>query len=299
MQTLSKNFTYDFHSAGNKPQTTVKPGEVFFAETELATGGWLHSIEDTWAPEKSSALNPTVCVAIEGARPGDMLAVDILSVVPDSIGYTGFDVNLNPLANLIKTRDWGLNVKTVRIDPEFIHWSDDIKLPVKPMIGTLGTAPAHEVLSNAKGGSHGGNMDVQEVCPGSTVFLPVAVDGALLHIGDVHALQGDGEINCGGGIECRSVAQLRVNIMKQPEDFRCVRIENDEYIMTVACERSLEDSFYLAAEQMLLWITDTYKHSTDEAYLLMGQVLETRCTQFVNPTRSYICKMPKKYLRRV
>ena len=67
------------------------------------------------------------------------------------------------------------------------------------MIGVLGTAPELEVFSNAWPGPHGGNMDVQEVCPGATVYLPVNVPGALLHIGDVHAIQGDGEINCGGG----------------------------------------------------------------------------------------------------
>ena len=296
MLTLSRNYTYDVHSATNKPQASVKPGEVFIAETELCTGGWLLSPEDTWTPDKSCASNPAVCVAVDGAGPGDMLAVDILSVVPDRIGYTGFDGKKHELANQIKIHDWELNVKTVEIDSEYIHWSDDIKLPVRPMIGTLGTAPADEVLRNIRGGPHGGNMDVQEVCPGSTVYLPVAVDGALLHIGDAHALQGDGEINSAGGIECRATAQLRVRLLKQPENFRCVRIENDEYIMTVACERSLEESFYLASEQLLQWIADEYSHSIEEAFLLMGQVMEARCTQFVNPTRTYICKMPKKYL---
>ena len=66
--------------------------------------------------------------------------------------------------------------------------------------------------------------------------------------------------------------------------------------MTVACRRSTDESFYLAAEQMVYWMESDYGFSIEEAYLLMGQVLEARATQFVNPTRTYICKMQKKYL---
>ena len=297
MQTAFRSVTYNHHSPHNPPQITVEPGEIFMAETELCTGGWLHSIQDKWTPDKSCARNPTVCVAVSGARAGDLLAVDILDIVPDAIGYTAFNNASNPLAYRIMPRDWGHNAKTVRIEDGMIHWSDALRLPTSPMIGTLGTAPALETLSNTKGGMHGGNMDIQEVCKGSTVYLPVQVDGALLHIGDVHALQGDGEINCAGGIECRSVVTLRAKLVKRPADYRCVRIENDAWIMTAACERSIEESFRLAAEQMLHWMADEYSFTLEDAYLLMGQVMQARCTQFVNPTYSYLCKMPKKYLK--
>ena len=296
MQTASRKFTYNHHGPGNKPQITVEPGEVFRAETELCTGDWLNSIDDVWSPDKTNALNPTVVIAVDGAMPGDVIAVDILKVEPAEIGYTGFYDAPYILANVIKPHHWGQNVKTVRIDGEYVHWSDKLKLPVAPMIGTLGTAPAEEVLSNAKGGVHGGNMDIQEVCAGNTVYLPVEVPGALLHIGDVHAIQGDGEVNGSGGIECASVVEMRVRIVKRPDNFKCVRIENDAFIMTAACCRSIEESFYLACEQMLCWMTSGYGFTLEEAYLLMGQVLEARVTQFVNPTRSYIVKMPKKYL---
>lgn len=296
MKTVRRNITYNVHSPYNQPQISVEPGEEFLAETELCTGGWLHSAEDKWTPEKSCAVNPTVCVAIKGARPGDMLAVEILDITLDNLGYTGFDSALNPLANKIHFCDWGINVNTVRIDDDCIHWSDKLKLPVRPMIGTLGTAPREETLSNAKAGPHGGNMDVQEVCIGSTVYLPIEVEGALLHIGDVHALQGDGEINGSGGIECRSIVKLRVQLMKRPEQFHCVRIENEDYIMTVGCERSLEESIYKASAQLLQWMVEEYYFTVHEAYLLMGQVMEARSTQFVNPTYSYICKIAKQYL---
>jgi len=296
MQALSRTITYNLHSRNNPSQLTVKPGEIFLAETELCTGSWLNSINDTWTPDKSNASNPTVCVAIEGARPGDMLAVEIIKVVPDKVGYTGFDNNPNSLANKILKRDWGLNVKTVAICDKYVHWSNRLKLPVSPMVGTIGTAPSDKDIRNIYAGPHGGNLDVQEVAAGSTVFLPVEVEGALLHIGDAHALQGDGEINGSGGIECRAEVTLRAEIMPRPQNFRCVRIENADYIMTVGCEPDINASFMLACEQMISWMVDDYGFSIEEAYLLMGQVMQARNTQFVNPTSSYICKMPKNFL---
>jgi len=296
MKTALRSIVYEEHSVLNTPQITVMPHEIFMAETEMNSGGWLLSEDETWAPKKSRATNPAVCIGIEGASPGDMLAVEIIDIIPDKLGYTGFFGDNAVLPNRIKIADWGLNTKTVKIENGIIHWSDAIKLPACPMIGVLGTAPKTESLKNTRGGPHGGNMDVQEVCAGSIVYLPVETEGALLHIGDVHALQGDGEINGAGGIECRSTVKMKAWLMKRPKNFLCARIEDKTHIMTVACERTAEESFYTATEQLIQWMVDDYKFSLHEAYLFLGQVMEARCTQFVNPTSSYICKIAKKYL---
>lgn len=288
------------HSRANTPDITVKPGEECIVETEMNTGDWLHTLDDRWTlddPRKNAGPNPTVCIGIDGAKPGDMLAVHIHEIQVDKLGYTGHDLRSFPLPGLIEPNaDWGVATRTMRIEDGFIHWSDKLKLPTRPMIGTLGTAPETESLSNSKAGNYGGNMDVQEVMAGNTVYLPVFVDGAILHVGDVHALQGDGEINLAGGIECRSEVRLTVDVRPRPACMKWVRIENDDYIMTVCCDRSLEESFYQATREMLDWMMEDYSFTREEGYLLMGQLLESRCTQFVDPTRSYICKMPKKYL---
>ena len=296
MQTAYRTTTYNHHSPHNPPQITVQPGETFIAETELCTGGWLLGPEDTWTPDKTCALNPTVVIAVAGAMPGDQLAVDILDITPDAQGYTGFITTPHTLPTQICAHDYGLNTRTLRIADGLVHWSDRIKLPIHPMIGTLGTAPLEETLSNAKAGAHGGNMDVQEVCAGTTVYLPVAVPGALLHVGDAHALQGDGEICGSGGIECRATTRLRVRLVQRPAPMRCVRMEDDAYIMAVACGRDVNESFREAAAELLAWIARDYGFTLEEAYLLMGQVMEARVTQFVNPTTTYICKMPKAVL---
>jgi amidase len=297
MKIATRDKVYGYHNRLNESQFTVLPGEVFTAETELCTGSWLTSPGDTWTPDQSCAeANPTVCVAVEQAMPGDVLAVHILDIRPGPVGYTGFDMKMNPLAQRITGSDWPLTTKTVEIRDGFVLWGDGLRLPVRPMIGTLGTAPQGTPVANKAGGSHGGNMDVQEVCVGNTVYLPVFVPGALLHIGDAHAIQGDGEINCGGGVECRAEVVCRVDVLRKPQAMEWPRIENDKFIMAVACCETVEDSFYAAARELLGWMTESYGFSPREAYLLMGQVMEARCTQFVNPTRTYICSMAKRYL---
>lgn len=296
MRILKRELLYTSHSRDNIPGITVDPGESFIAKTELCTGPWLGSIDDKYHPEKAKGPNPCVVADIRGTVPGDIIAVSILDIIPDKLGYTGFDSKTHLLSQKIYQNDWGMNTKTVRIEDGLILWDDKIKIPVKPMIGTLGTAPAQGSIPNSHGGAHGGNMDANEVKAGSVVYLKVNVPGALLHIGDVHAIQGDGEINGAGGIECRADVVLKVDIIQRNFDMNWIRIEDDGHIMSVACEETTDGAFHAAAGEMITWMTQEYGYEPKEAYLLMGQVMQARCTQFVNPTRTYICKMPKKFL---
>jgi len=295
MKEFGCEVVYDTHSRFNNPAGTVEPGEIFFVNTELNTGKWLKSLNDVFSNDKAEGPNVCVCIKVAGAKPGDALAVKILDITPENMGYTGFEGNYG-LQGLIKFRPWGLATKTVSISDGYVNWSSKLKIPISPMIGTLGTAPAIEEFGNAWGGAHGANMDVQEVCAGTTIYLPVNVEGALLHVGDVHAIQGDAEICYNGGIECRSRVKLQVELIHQPPKRPCIRMEDEQFIMTVCCTRSLEEAFYISAGEILDWMVDEYGFEYEEAYLLMGQVLQARATQFVNPTRSYICKFPKKYL---
>jgi amidase len=293
---VSREITYCTHSRFNEPSLTVAPGETFTAETELCTGDWLKSIDDRWHPGLGFGPNPAVVVAIEGAQPGDVLSVHIDDIQVDELGYTGFAPGSNPFPDWIRRTEWGIVTRTVRIRDGWIEWSDDLRLPVAPMIGTLGTAPAVEVFGNAWPGRHGGNMDVQEVRPGATVYLPVEVPGALLHIGDVHAIQGDGEINCGGGIECRSEVTLTVDLAPRPARMEWPRIVDDTHLTAVGCARPAEDAFRIATEQLVYWLADSYGMDERDAFLLLGQVLEARCTQFVDPLYTYVAKVKRRYV---
>ena len=298
MQRALRKYVTTEHGKNNTPQITVKPGEIFEAETQLCSGDWLQSIDDVWTPGmKTAGPNPTVVIAVDGARPGDSLRVCIHEIIPDSIGYTGFMNRNHAIANAIIDRDWGYNLRVVRIDGGFIHFAPGKLLPVNPMIGTFGTAPKGEPITNSRGGPHGGNMDAQEVCGGSTVTLPIEVPGALLHIGDVHAIQGDGEINGAGGIECRALVTLHADIVKRPARTGCVRVENSTHLCAIACEGDMESCCVIAARELLFWISDEYGMDERDAYLLLGQVMAMRVTQIVNPTRTIIASIAKSELK--
>ena len=300
MKTIGSEKVYNTHDKHNQPSAVVDVQEIFRVRTELNGGDWLKTLEDEWAPGKSKGPNLSVCIGVKGAKVGDILAVDILEIIPEEIGYTGFAGWRNLLSQKIYPNNWDIVTKTVSIKQGKILWSSQLHLPVIPMSGTLGTAPAGEAVSNYYAGPHGGNMDIQEVCAGTTVYLPVNVDGALLHIGDMHAIMGDGEINHGGGIECRGTVTLRVRLLHEQKQHHWIRLENNQYIMAAACLPDLSEAFYQATQELIHYMCEDYDFSPPEAYLLLGQVLEARATLILaenDAPKSYLCKIAKKYLR--
>jgi acetamidase/formamidase len=296
MRTVTRDRVYRQHSRFNPPALTVAPGETFLAETELCSGPWLNSVTDVWRPELGSGPNPTVVVAVEGAQPGDCLAVRVHDIALDDVGYTAVGPRGGACPDWVRQRSWGIVTKTVRIRDGYVVWSDALRLPVAPMVGVLGTAPEVEVFSNAWPGPHGGNMDIQEVRAGATVYLPVNVPGALLHIGDVHAIMGDGEINGAGGIECRGRVTLSVQLLPRPPRMAWPRIVDATHLIAVGCARPAEDAFRIAVEQLVYWLADRYSMEEPEAYLFLGQVLEARATQLVDPLYTYVAKVKRDYL---
>ncbi len=297
MQRQTRDVLYYTHSRNNQPTLWVDPGETFEVETELCTGSWLQDISDVYRPELAVGPNPSSgCTYVRGAQPGDVLAVRIESIEPDELGYTGFAPGANPFPDWIRQKEWGVVTKTVRIRDGYVEWSENFKLPVRPMLGVVGTAPAREELLNSRNGPHGGNLDAQEVTAGATIYLPVYVEGALLHVGDAHAIQGDGEICCGGGIECRAKARLTVDVLPGPPRMTWPRLVNATHIACFGCARPAEDAFRLAVQELVYWLADDYGFAEPEAVLFLGQVLEARCTQFVDPLYTYIAKVPLAFL---
>ncbi|MDO4198126.1 MAG: acetamidase/formamidase family protein [Erysipelotrichaceae bacterium] len=299
MKHISRDSVYNTLSKDNPPADYIEDGEIFEVETELNGGTWLNSIDDLWDPSKSKGPNLCTVIGVKNAVPGDTLAVEIIDIVPDKLGYTGFAGWRSKLSQDIYPNDWDVVTKTVKINKDFIEWSDNLKLPVIPMIGTIGTAPSGNPETNYYAWHNGGNMDVQEITTGTTIYLPISVRDALLHVGDCHAIMGDGEIPHGGGIECKATCTLKVNIIKGYKGHKWIRLENKDYIMTIANNDRMKDSFTEACHELIDWMVDDYGFTPQEAFLLLGQVLEARCTMtHGDPNRfsPYICKIRKKYL---
>ena len=177
-----------------------------------------------------------------------------------------------------------------------MHWNERLKLPVRPMIGVIGVAPVHGAVLTIDNGTHGGNLDVQEITTGNKIMLRVHHHGAHLFLGDCHAIQGDGECVGMGAVEVAAELQVRVSLTPAPARMNWPRIETPTHYCTVGCARPLEDAMRIAFEELIYWMEDDWGIPASDAYLLLAQVAEARCTQMVNPKYSYICKISKDIL---
>ena len=301
MQQATRDILYFEIGPDNEPTLRVSPGEEFEVETQLNPGPWLDDHpEREMLRQKLRGGNPSSgCIYIEGAMPGQVLSVNIGEINLDPVGFTNYWGSTGAMPGWMGPSGVGEQKKVVHIKEGKIIWSDQLELPVAPMLGLVGVAPASTRWSNIWAGQWGGNMDIQEVTTGAVVHVPVYVPGALLHIGDMHAIQGDGEICGAGGIEAGGRVKISCDLVPKPESMSWPRITNETHIITTAQAKPAEDAFRLALVEMVLWLEEEYKLDRGEAYLLLGQVLEARCTQFVNPTFTYICKVNRRYLPQI
>jgi amidase len=281
------------------PVASIAPGTRLRFETELNIGDVLHSVDDSFDPSMINLpfVNPvTGPVAIDGASAQQVLVCDIEQIELVPPGFTALLPGFGPFVDWIRRRDFGVHARVVDVRDGVVIWDEHTRIPVRPMAGTIGVSPLLDSISTIDNGPHGGNMDVQEVAPGATLYFPINVDGALFYIGDCHAVQGDGEL-CGiGAIEIRTHTTVRLDLAPRPERMLWPRIEAPDYIGAIASARPLEDAFRLAAEELVTWMAADYGFTAADSVLLLGQVAEARCTQVVNPKYTYIVKVPKRFL---
>lgn len=299
MQRATREVLY-FETGPDNPVTLrVQPGEEFEIETQLNRGPWLdQDLDGARLRRLLRGGNPSSgCIHVEGAEPGMVLSVHVGAIELDPLGFTSFRGANGAMPAWFGSSGIGAQHRIVRIENGEVIWSERRRLPARPMIGFIGVAPQFETIANTWGGVWGGNFDVQEISSGATVHLRVNVPGAKLHVGDMHAIQGDGEICGAGGIEASGRVRLRCSLSPAPQNFTWPRIENATHIMTAAMARPCEDAFRHALEALVLWLEVDYGFSRGEAYLYLGQVLEARCTQFVNPTFTYVAKVGREWLR--
>lgn len=287
-------------SKEHAPVATVAPGARLRIETELNIGDVLHSVDEPFAAEMvnipfvNGATGP---IEVEGATTDHVLVCDIEEIELVPPGFTALVPGFGPFTDWIRRRDFGVQSRVVDVDGGEVVWDELTRIPVQPMIGVVATAPLLEAVSTIDNGPHGGNIDVQEVAPGTRLYLPVAVPGALFFLGDCHAVQGDGEL-CGiGAIEIRTHTTVRLDLGERPGRMRWPRFETAEHLGTIACAKPLEDAFRLAVEELVYWMADDYGFEEHEAVLLLGQVAEARCTQLANPKYTYVAKIAKRYLQ--
>jgi amidase len=287
-------------SGGDPFVASVAPGDVFEVECAInINDGVIRHVgqqlkpADVTLPYVNGATGP---IEIIGAGKGDALKVEILGMELDKLGFTGLWPGIGMFPDWVRRKEFGIQTRVMEVSDGFVHWSDTLKLPVRPMIGVIGVAPVHGAVVTLDNGVHGGNLDIQEITTGSAVTFRVEKDGAHLFMGDCHAIQGDGEANGMGATEIAATLTIRASLAKAPERLSHPRIETATHICTTGCARPLEDAMRLAFEEMIYWMKDDWGVPEPEGYMLLGQIAEARCTQVVNPKYTYICKVSKAIL---
>ena len=243
---------------------------------------------------------------VEGAEPGDALAVRLDSLVPNRrrgwsasvIAERILDpdfVRTLPAPRLV---DWHVDVEagTVTLaDAEIEASLGPLSVPLQPMLGCFGVAPAGgQAISTATSAQHGGNMDYRGHRPGVTVIFPVAVPGALFHLGDGHAVQGDGEI-VGTGVEISMDVRFTVSVIKE-SSIVWPRTVDDDVIMTIGNARPLDEALQAATTEMVRWLSADYGLSTRAASTLLGQTVEYDIANVFDPAYTVVAKINKRWL---
>ena len=253
-------------------------------------------------------LNPqTGPFFIEGAEPGDTLAVHFVSIEPSeswgvssTFPFFGALTSSRDTATLqppLPERTWVYDLDTEARLVYYQALDGDLRLPLPmdPMHGTVGVAPAlAEARSSLAPGAWGGNMDTPEMRAGATCYLGVNVPGAMFSIGDGHARQGEGEA-CGVAVECAMNTLLIVDVIRGTYT-PWPRLETDEFLITTGSTKPLEDAFRIALTEMVRWIASLLELSIMDAYQLVSQVALTPIANVCDTVYTVTCKIPKKLL---
>jgi acetamidase/formamidase len=292
---------YNTFSGAHAPALRIKPGDHVVTFTIDSRGF------DSAGVQRGQATNPeTGPFFIEGAEPGDTLVVHLLRL--ETNRATGYSASL--LAPY--TADPGfLRLEALR-EPKMATWQIDkkkgiayldpsefkgprIELPLRPMLGCIGIAPANKAaIPTSFPDNFGGNMDYNGMGAGATVMLPVFEPGALFFLGDGHARQGDGEV-VGSAIETSLDVEFSVDLIKGKK-INWPRLENQDFIMVLGSSRAINEALQHATTELMRWLMESYGFDERGASLLLGQGMEYEISNVVDPEFTIVAKMRKRYL---
>jgi amidase len=293
---------YRQFSATNKPVLTIAPGDSVHTTTVDAGG------TDEKSVTRVLGGNPeTGPFYVETAAPGDTLVVHLTRLRlnrnwADSDDFLVGRAVDNDLA--VKMKDGGKQVRW-HLDAEHGVATPEkpaehltrYAVPLRPMLGCVGVAPnvAQAAPGTGDSGRYGGNMDFNEIVEGATVYLPVSVPGALLYVGDGHALQGDGELN-GNALETSMDVEFTVDVIPGKR-VPGPRVESATHIMAMGLAGSLDDAFRGATANMAQWLADEYKLTPSEVAQVLGTSAEYKVSEVADRNAGIVLKIDKERLK--
>lgn len=286
MKIGDNNHIYVF-SEKNKPVLTIKPGETVEFETMDNLSNMLKKSTDIFVPPDLGRINPaTGPVYIEGAMPGDVLEVKIKSIRLKEYASIVCQAGVGVLGEYFDEDTF----KVIPVRDGELIFDERLKIPLDPMVGVLGVTPKGFEARMLNPGKFGGNMDNTMMRVGTTVYLPVFVEGALAAVGDVHAAMGDGEINC-SAIEAPAFVTLTFNVRKDLK-VNDPLLLTGEHFATVASRETLDEAVQAATKEMALILKERLSVSFDEISMLMSAIGNTEICCVVAPVKTARFTMP-------
>uniref|UniRef100_A0A7C9NUB3 Acetamidase n=1 Tax=Muribaculaceae bacterium Z82 TaxID=2304548 RepID=A0A7C9NUB3_9BACT len=274
-----------------EPALTVSSGETVRIRTKDCFGNQIQTADDVLDEIDWDRINPaTGPIYVEGAKAGGALKVSIdrIELDPQTASCTGegegvcgdyFD-------------KW--STKLCAIDGDALLWNDRISIPLAPMIGVIGVAPAEGAVNCGTPGNHGGNMDNTAIGEGATLYFPVAVDGALFGCGDMHACMGDGEVSVSGA-EVAGWATVTLTALPELALTDPV-IETATHLGIIASAESLDAAADRAVHEMVDLLHDRTGVAKDELIMLLSLTADVQVCQMVDPEKTVRFMVPKYVL---
>lgn len=297
--TITADKNHNKFSSAIPYQLKVPDGSVVEAFTMEATGGQLNinsTLEDFNNVDFDKIHTLTGPIYIEGAEPGDVLAVELLDLEPGDWGWTGMGTDFGFLAG----ETYANRFKTFKLDKKnnLVNFTEHISIPLKPFPGVMGVAPdTNAMLSTIPPRANGGNMDDPHLVKGVTVYLPVFVKGALFSIGDTHAVQGLGEV-VGTAVECDMRIRFRLRVIRDKKIAE-PQYESRDYYATTGFGTTIDEAAKKATRYMIEHMSGTYDISRDEAYMLCSLIGDLKIAEVVDlPHMLVTMHIPKNVFKK-
>ncbi len=277
MTTLHTDTVIFAMSKENKPVARAKSGDRVTFETLDCFSNTVKSESDVVSQIDMDHVNPaTGPLFIEGALPGDTLKVTIHKITLEERGAVIASPGFGQFANEVTTEETVI----CQVIGETVSYKG-LTLPLRKMIGVIGTAPSGDAVNTGTPDDHGGNMDTTAITEGSILYLPVNTEGALLAMGDVHATMGDGEI-MGSGLEIPAVIDVTVDVLKECS-YPLPLVETEDKWITIGSRPSMEEATKLALDHMSQLIQDLSDLDFNQAGMLLSLAGDVVASQLVNP----------------
>lgn len=293
---------WGYYDSSLSPVMTIASGDTLIVHTESGRADTLDQLGSRASQEVRDIIRNvkqgagahmmTGPVAIEGAKPGDVLEIRIRDIQPRyDWGYNGF----RPLAGGLPEDFPYSRVVVVDVDVESGtgDWGAGVKVPLAPFFGNFGVAPPPKMgrVSSAPPGEWGGNFDNKEFTAGATIYIPIFNDGALFSVGDGHGCQGDGEANI-NGIEMGLSGTFEMIIRKDMK-LKVPRAETPTHYILGGFDPILDNAAKMALRETIDFLGELRGMSRDDAYTLCSLAVDLRVTQIVNGYKGVHAMVPK------